>query len=285
MTDDFNEFRRTGIGGSDAAAALAISPWRSQYDLYLEKIGEAEPLAPTEPMIWGSLLESVIAGEYSRRSNRMVVVPSGPLRHPDHPWLIGHIDRLIFDQPDRIVEIKSTANSRGWGEPGSDEIPQHYLCQCHHYLALTDAAICDLAVLFNGNNFAIYQVERDLQIEAELLDQEAAFWQLVENRTPPAPSNTADAVRRWGRLSRSGQVVATETAAFAVQTLQQLRETRKSLEEAEDQARLSVIKTLGEEGSTLVSLSGEILATWKLDRGAKAYEVKAREPARRFLLK
>jgi putative phage-type endonuclease len=284
---DFEAFRRTGIGGSDAAAVLGISPWKTAFDVYMEKTGEAEPLVPTEPMRWGTLLEGVIASEYARRTGHMVVVPSGPLRHAKHEWMIGHIDRTILDQPDRILEIKCAGTSRGWGEPGTDEIPQHYLCQGHHYLALTDAAVCDVAVLIAGNDFRLYHIERDRQIEAELIAYEGAFWRLVEDQTPPAPSNTQDAVRRWGRLSRPGDVVATETAALAVQTLQQLRETRKSLDEAEDQARLTVMETLGEEGSILVSLSGEVLATWQLDRGKKAYTAsyKARPPERRFVLK
>jgi putative phage-type endonuclease len=285
MTDDFTEFRKSGIGGSDASAVLNINPWRTGFDVYLEKIGETEPVPVSEPMLWGSLLESIVAAEYSRRSNRMVVVPSGPLRHPEYPWMIGHIDRLIFDQPDRIVEIKCSSNSRGWGEPGTDEVPAHYLCQCHHYLALTNAAICDLAVLFNGNNFAVYHVERDPQIEAELLDQEAAFWRLVENRTPPAPSNTADAVRRWGRLSRPGQVVANQQDISQIEKLRQIRNTRTELDAIEDEARCALMSRLGDDGDLLVDLAGTPLVSWRLDRGAKAYEVKAREPARRFLLK
>jgi hypothetical protein len=42
---------------------------------------------------------------------------------------------------------------------------------------------------------------------------------------------------------------------------------------------------LGERGSSLVAPSGLLLATWKLDRGRKAYTVEAREPSRRFLVK
>ena len=287
MIESFEAFRRTGIGGSDAAAILGISPWKTPFDVYMEKTGEALPVTLSEPMRWGSLLEGVIASEYARRTDRMVVVPSGPVRHPEHSWMIGHIDRTILGDPDRILEIKCAGTSRGWGEPGTDEIPQHILCQGHHYLALTDAAICDVAVLIAGNDFRLYHIERDRQIEAELIAYEAAFWHLVEEQTPPAPSNTQDAVRRWGRLSRPGEVVATDRAMLSIETLRQIRETRKSLDETEDQARLTVIKTLGENGSTLVSLSGEVLATWQLDRGKKAYTAsyKARPPERRFVLK
>ena len=34
------EFRRQGIGGSDAAAVLGISPFRTGVDLYYDKLGQ-----------------------------------------------------------------------------------------------------------------------------------------------------------------------------------------------------------------------------------------------------
>jgi putative phage-type endonuclease len=282
--NDFHAERRTGIGGSDAAAAIGISPWRTPYDLWLDKIGEAEDLTPSEPMVWGSLLEPVIAAEYSRRTARTIEAPQEMLRHPRYPWMIGHLDRRVIGEP-RIVECKTAGTRRGWGEPGTDEVPLHYLVQVHHYLIVSGAEFADIAVLIGGSDFRLYEVRRDDDIARSLIDQEHAFWRRVEAHEPPAPVNLADALHRWGGLARAGAVVAGEAEMMAIVELRQTREARAALEVAEAAAKLIVLQALAARGDTLIDAAGDVLASWRLDRGRKAYQVAARPPSRRFLLR
>jgi putative phage-type endonuclease len=57
------EVRKTGIGGSDAAAAVGLSPYKSPLELWLEKtnrdatLPKPDPQDTTEPVYWGTLLE------------------------------------------------------------------------------------------------------------------------------------------------------------------------------------------------------------------------------------
>jgi putative phage-type endonuclease len=288
MTDDFHERRRTGLGGSDAAAALGISPWRTPYDLWLEKTGQSDvmTLTATEPMRWGVLLEPVIRAEYSRRTGRGFLVQQEMLRHPSHSWMIAHLDGTVYDPTTpRILEVKTARDGRGWGEPGSDEIPLHYLVQVHHYLIVSGAEIADLAVLIGGSDFRIYQIHADAAIAEQLVEREAEFWRQVERREPPDPVNLHDAVSRWGRLLIEGAVEADQFEIDAIESLRRFREQRKALDEAEENAKLIVMQALGENGDTLVDANGTRLATWALDKGRKGYTVEAKEPSRRFLLK
>jgi putative phage-type endonuclease len=280
---DFHAERKTGIGGSDAAAALGISPWRTPYDLWLEKTGAANPLPVTEPMRWGTLLEPVIAAEYCRRTGRQIE-PAPMLRHPTHRWMIGHIDGRVIGEP-RILEVKTAGIGIGWGEPGSDEIPLQYLTQCHHYLVVSQAEVVDIAVLIGGQDFRLYTIERDDAIADTLIEREQRFWWRVENRMPPDPVNTTDAVRRWGRLYAPGMITASEAEQATVERLRGIKKARKALEAEEDAGARLLMAALGDRGDTLVDLAGTALASWKLDRGRAAYQVEAREPARRFLVK
>jgi putative phage-type endonuclease len=281
----FDAERRTGIGGSDAAAAIGISPWRTPYDLWCEKRGLAEPLPPSEPMVWGTLLEPLIASEYARRTGCVVERLPDLLRHPTWSFMIGHIDGRIVGES-RILEVKTAHDARNWGEPGSDEVPSWYAAQCHHYLVVTGAQFVDVAVLVGGSDFRIYTIERDDEIAGMLIDQEAEFWRHhVETGRPPDPVNTADAVRRWGRLSTRGAVTAGVVELAAIHALHDIRTSRIDLDEAEQIAKLAIMTALGEHGDALVDSAGSLLATWQLDKGRKAYTVEAREPSRRFLLK
>ena len=173
---DFHARRLTGLGGSDAPAALGISPWRTPYDLYLEKTGQGSAVIETEPMLWGTLLEPVIVGEYLRRTGRSFLAQEEMLRHPSYPWMIAHLDGAVYDPlKPRILEVKTARDGRGWGEPGSDEIPLHYLVQMHHYLVVSGAVVADLAVLIGGSDFRVYEIRADAAIAGQLVEREAEF--------------------------------------------------------------------------------------------------------------
>ena len=279
------EERRTGIGGSDAPAALGLSPWRSPFDLWEEKVGLAEPQAQNEPMLWGKLLEDVIRGEYARRTGFEVTYRKELIRHPTRPWQFVHLDGEVAHDYRRILEVKSARTQQGWGEPETDEIPQPYLVQCHHAMLVTDSEVCDVAVLIGGNDFRIYQVRRDADIEQQLTEGEAAFWEAVTSRVPPPPMHLRDVVKRWGHLRAGGDVVAGEQEERAIAILRRARELQKELTANEEAAKQAICEALADRGSNLINEYGELLATWKLDNGRKAYTVAPREPSRRFLLK
>lgn len=279
---DFDTVRRSGIGGSDTAAVLGISPWKTPYDLWCEKIGIAAPLVPSEQMHWGSLLEPVITAEYARRSGN-IVEPVALLRHPTHTYMLGHLDGRIDHR--RILEVKTARTGLGWGEPGTAEIPLQYLCQVHHYLTVSGAALCDVAVLIGGSDFRVYTVERDDAIARDLVAQEHRFWQAVINHEPPEPVNTEDALHRWGKLTVVGMVTATEHECELVARLRQIKEHQRGLVDEAEAAKLVLMQALADRGDTLFDAAGNVLATWRMDNGRKAYTVPAREPSRRFLLK
>lgn len=279
------EERRTGLGGSDAAAALGLSPWRSQYDLWEEKTGQAPPLEQTEPMLWGKLLEDTIRREYARRTGLTVTYRKDMIRHPTRPWQFAHLDGEVGQDGKRILEVKSARMGIDWGEPETDAIPLPYLVQVHHSLIVTAAEVCDVAVLIGGQDFRIYHVERDIEIEQRIIEGETAFWEGVTYGVPPAPMTLEDAVKRWGHVSTAGYVVAGEAEQQAVAILRRGKELRADLDEAEKAAKLTLMEAFGERGSTLVDPGGALLATWKLDNGRKAYSVAAKEPSRRLLIK
>src|SRR5215469_14323159 len=90
------EERRTGIGGSDAAAALGLSPWQTPYDLWEQKTGRAPPIEQTEPMLWGHLLEDIVRREYARRTGLEARPVAEMIRHPHRSWMFAHLDGEVL---------------------------------------------------------------------------------------------------------------------------------------------------------------------------------------------
>jgi putative phage-type endonuclease len=182
--------RRRGIGGSDAPAILGVSKWRTPLDIYLEKRGEGEPQPESPAMRWGTALEPVVRQAYADLTGETVRVP-GLLVHPERLWMLAHVDGLT--ESGRLVEIKTARMADGWGEPGTDEIPDAYLIQVQHYLSVTAISVADVAVLIGGSDFRVYEVPADADLQGVIVAAEVDFWDRVQTGRPPDPVSLADA--------------------------------------------------------------------------------------------
>ncbi len=89
--------RRGGIGSSDAAAAVGLSPYKSPLELWLEKTGRKEgpDLSGSEAVFWGTTLEAIVANVYANRTGNKVRRVNAVLQHPDHPFMLANLDRAV----------------------------------------------------------------------------------------------------------------------------------------------------------------------------------------------
>lgn len=210
--------RLTGLGGSDAAVALGISPFSTPLQLYLEKRGEIPPVEETEPMRWGKLLEPVIRQRYSDITGRTVRVPPF-LRHPQHEFITAHPDGVTDDN--RLFEAKTARSAEGWGEPGTDQIPRFYLIQVQHYMLVTATPVADVSVLVGGSDFRTYEVPADPELQEMIVDGEVEFWKRVKDGVPPEPdfnSETAMSLIRKMYPGTNGQTITATTLHSAWRT-------------------------------------------------------------------
>lgn len=270
--------RLAGIGGSDAAAVCGLNPYKSPVDVWLEKMGRAEPVEENERMHWGNVLEDVVAQEYARRTGRAVRRRNQQFRHKKHDFLIGNIDRSV-DGERRVLECKTADKwtMSQWGEPGSDEVPEYYLIQVAHYLAVLDYDVADLAVLIGGNDYRIYTIERDRELEAHLIERCAEFWHsYVLPDVAPPPSCTDDLKKLWPRDDGT-TVVATPEIADAARQLKALKAQLKQGETEADELALRIRGFMGPANTLLVDQDGKPLATWRTNKDGRRLDVKALE--------
>ena len=84
--DRWLQIRRDSIGGSEAAAILGMSPWKSEYQLWLEKTGSAKPedISDKDVVHFGTMLEPLVAEEFCRREGKKVK-KCGLFRNKQHP--------------------------------------------------------------------------------------------------------------------------------------------------------------------------------------------------------
>lgn len=177
--------RSGGIGGSDAAVIAGLSPWKSPYELYLEKVGEAAApdLSDNERVYWGTVLEETVAREFTKRTGKKLY-RRGLMQNNEYPFLLASIDRLVTGE-DAGLECK-TAGAYSKAAWDGDAIPPAYYCQCQHYMLVTGAPYWYIAVLIGGQHYECRRIERDEEDVAALLQAEATFWHCVETKQPPA---------------------------------------------------------------------------------------------------
>jgi len=160
INHDFTQDRSKYIGGSDIGAILGLSPFKSPLAVWMEKTGKEVKTVDSLPLRFGSFVEEFVANEYAKATGFALRHDESIYIHPDYSYMSAHIDRFVhtdgLDQAaTKILECK-TANpfSRAqWGEPGSDQIPLHYLTQVTWYLAITGIERADIAVLIGNTTF------------------------------------------------------------------------------------------------------------------------------------
>lgn len=178
------ETRDLGIGGSDAAVIMGMNPYKSPYQLWLEKTGQAEApdLSGNQYVYWGTKNEANIADWFQEETGKKVK-RLGTLRSKEYPFMLANVDRTVVGE-NAGLEIK-TAGVRQYRKWKDDEIPDAYYCQCLHYMAVTGAGYWYIAVLLGGNEAKWKRIERNEEDIQHLIMAETDFWKLVETKTPP----------------------------------------------------------------------------------------------------
>lgn len=188
-SDDWHAARANGIGGSEIAAVLGLSPYESRFSLWHRKKNLIAPVEESEEMYWGKEHEPAICRRFAREHPDLDVTPAPTYCHPDRPWQIANPDRHAG--PD-LFEAKTARDSEGWGEEGTDQIPVHYRAQCLHYMDVTGTRRCWVGVLIAGSEYREYAVDYDAD-EALLLREAGARFMddLARNNRPNIDGHSA----------------------------------------------------------------------------------------------
>lgn len=201
--EEWLQARRNFIGGSDASAVLGMNPYKTNVELWEEKIGMAVPEDISEkPYVkYGHEAEPLLRGlfaldfpeyEVHYQDNNIFLNDKFPFAHAS---LDGWLTELETGRRG-ILEIKTTNIIQSMQkEKWNDRIPDNYFIQVLHYLMVTEADFCVLKahlrfdfkdeVFFQTKH---YHIERsDVQEDICYLEKkESEFWEFVKaERKPP----------------------------------------------------------------------------------------------------
>lgn len=277
-SDSWHERRRTGIGGSDAAAILGISPWSSALQVYLEKRGEETPdeSDASERMVWGQRLERTVLAGYQEDTG-IAVRAGGFRRSKTHPWAIGNLDGIARD---RIVEVKVTDHMGAKWDDGPQGIPPHYYAQVQHYLMVASLTLADVAVLERGNRLHVRPIEWDQAFCEEMMQEEETLWQRVLDGDPPPPDGSASARQAlrsiYPQAAPLSEADATPLTQGKMTAYLVYRQEQKAIQQRMDVLANEIRAEMG-EAERLIGNGAE--AVWKETAGRTDWKALARSYA------
>jgi len=226
------EKRNEYIGGSDAAGVLGLSRWKTPLQIWAEKTGQIEPkdLSDSLPCMAGKYLEELVAKIFEKRIGKKVRCVNETIYHQKYPFLAANIDRKVVGE-DAILECKTTFENKDWKD---DDIPQEYILQCLHYLAVTRYKKCYIAVLVKNREFLCREINRDERMLQNIVSKEVDFWNnfVIPKVMPLQVLRQDDDVlyKLFPQEIEGKQIELPEEIIKIVESIEALKEDKRSLE-------------------------------------------------------
>jgi putative phage-type endonuclease len=260
--------RSSFLGGSDIAAVLGLSEWKTPLQLWMEKTGQAEeqPMDPGRERILrrGKRMEPIVLEMMQDERDLSVIARNKRYNDPEHSFMAAEIDAeaLIGDEHVNI-EIKTAHPFTTWkyGDEGTDEIPVAYAAQCAWGQMITGRAKTLVGVLFGADNLVVYEMARDPEIEVAMREQALHFWNHnVLQRIPPDPKSLPDVMRLLRKAPASKTEASAEIAELCAE-LERAKQAKAAAEDREVEVKYQIGRfVLGETG-ILLGNGGKLLPT------------------------
>lgn len=244
--EEWLAYRRHGIGGSDVAAILGISPFRTARDLYYDKLNIVS-VSDNEnnwvAMSMGHLLEELVGKIFQHKTGFKIYQVKKMFYHPKYPFMLADIDSFVTlpDGSTALLELKTTNyNARGkWWLDKQEIVPAYYEAQGRHYMSVMDIDRIFYCCLYgnNLNEVVIRELKRDFAYEEEMIFLEQEFWQNhVQAQVPPPYTENGDLIIKSvrshvGNADENAPVIEfDEGMKGKLLRFQELQEQKKSYE-------------------------------------------------------
>ena len=268
--------RSTYIGSSDAAAIIGVSPWKSAFQLYQEKIGEyQEEITPFKQKIfnrgkrWEPIVIEMLVDELEDRGHDVQIIARNErYLDPVHSFLAAEIDlELMIDGEYHNGEMKTVHPfaAKDWGEQDTDEIPIYYTSQVLHGQMVTGRSKTIVAALIGADDLRVHQVNRDEEMIQIIRTKEVEFWEKIQRREPPEPTSPED-IKRLYQLDSGAVLEADEELLELCGELSNLKTNYKAAETRIETLSTLIKARMGE--AALLTYNGQKLATWKSNKAS-----------------
>jgi len=275
-----NEERSKVIGGSEIAAVMGLSRWKTPLALWAEKTGEIpqEDISDREYVQLGTELEDFVAKKFERITGKKVRRDTRTFTYSsEYPYMVAHIDRRI-QGTDELLECKTCS---AWKEKEweGEEIPVEYILQVMWYLGILGMKKGYIAVLIGGQKFVWKELEFDKELFDRMVINAKNFMQAVQGKQPPiAMAGDKETLGKLYKGTEGGQLELEEAAMKSIdQDLEERDALKRTIESAEQRIEEIENRIKQEMGENDLAMTEKYKITWKsqISRRLDTEKVKA----------
>lgn len=249
--------RKRWIGASDVPAIMGLSPYKSAYDVWLEKTDklENEP-EETESMRLGNDLESAIAAMAERKIGKRLVRPTSTYV-ASNGIMAANLDRQVERAAKGVdnVEIKSTFAVQRWGPAGTDHVPDDVMVQVQAQMICSDSSLTIVSPLFltGRPQVSLYYVRADKAL-ANMIEEACGEFHdrcIVRDIPPEHSLPSAEHVSRVRRVQNKFVVIPDEIA----ERYMRARAMRKQADDEHEKASIALRAAMGDAEHAVSSIA------------------------------
>lgn len=204
-TPEWHQWRAQGLGASEIAALYGKHPYLTEYQLWLQKTGQAEGFKGNVATEHGQREEPHAFHALKTVCNLLQDLQAGCLEHAKHPHLRCSMDayslhkvlnleieKNIADEI-HIFEIKSPFGEKNRGIIECHQLPEYWIYQCQMQQAIARSYGIDIISfiylwLGTKEKSKIFGVESDLALQDDMIQKANHWWQhhvVMGNPVPP----------------------------------------------------------------------------------------------------
>lgn len=267
-TKDVTLNRQNFLGGSEIAAVMGQSRWKTPYRLWCEKTGKIEvPDLSNNPAVeMGTRLEQFVADLFAEKTGKTVRKAPKVYQHPKYPFLVAHVDRLITGE-DELLECKTCSQYKL--EEWENKIPKEYILQVMYYLGITGRKKGWIACLIGGQKFDYKCIDFDEELFNLMVEKAVKFWEQVQNKVPPVI--LPDDAETLGEVysEHTEDLIECSELNDRVAYVQELKmhrdEINKEIKEIETELKATIKDKMG-------IITDTYKVTWKNQKGQYIYD-------------
>lgn len=182
-TSEWHSYRECHVMATSASVIMEINPFKTELELWEEMIGLRPRMKSNVAMERGTRLEP----EARRLANQIIGIEFEPCVYESdkYNWMGASLDGISKCEK-YILEIKCP-NEKTHEMALNEMIPEYYIAQIQHQLAVTNARLCYYFSYRPENikKYAIVEIERNDEFIEKMIAKENAFWINLCTMQPP----------------------------------------------------------------------------------------------------
>lgn len=284
--EEWLKAREGGVGSSEVAAILGVSPYTTPYQLWLAKTGQV-PHKEEENFLMkaGHYLEDAISHFCADDAGLDIVKNSAAefvVVDKDKPYLRVSPDRYAFPLGEKknldnkcIIECKSTQKT-----VDPDDIPRSWFVQVEYQMHVTRISRTYLAWLTQGRDFGYKQLGYDADLCMMIEEEVTKFWiDCVIGGNEPPLTTVGDILLKFPKHTEGKRLPAPDEIVNAWAELKDTNAEIKRLDALKEELEEKIKATMLDAERLIIPASADsperTIATWKASKPSQKFDLES----------